>query len=177
MTRSPAEPVQTAVYGAMQGSTGLTAAFLALGKPRVGGLLLALLLVTLQQRQPLASDTLLGILAHSTLSLGLVTLSFMPEVRIDLMSYLFGDLLAVSREDLYWIVAGSALPVATLLTMFPFSSVWEFDNPIPGLNQTNLGTAWRQVGLADPAREWGSGRAAFALGGHLPEAEPVLVNT
>ncbi|HAQ85764.1 MAG TPA: hypothetical protein DCR78_04910, partial [Pseudomonas sp.] len=46
--------------------------------------LLAVLLVTLQQRQPLASDTLLGILAHSTLSLGLVSLSFMQDVRIDL---------------------------------------------------------------------------------------------
>lgn len=74
----------------------------------LGCVLLAVLLVTLQQRQPLASDTLLGILAHSSLSLGLVTLSFMPEVRIDLMSYLFGDLLAVSRSDLYWILAGSA---------------------------------------------------------------------
>ncbi|MBP8262661.1 zinc ABC transporter permease subunit ZnuB [Pseudomonas fluvialis] len=84
----------------------------------VGCLLLALLLVTLQQRQPLASDTLLGILAHSTLSLGLVTLSFMPEVRIDLMSYLFGDLLAVSREDLYWIVAGSALVLLILVPLW-----------------------------------------------------------
>ncbi len=74
----------------------------------LGCVLLAVLLVTLQERQPLASDTLLGILAHSSLSLGLVTLSFMPEVRIDLMSYLFGDLLAVSRSDLYWILAGSA---------------------------------------------------------------------
>ena len=84
----------------------------------VGCLLLALLLVTLQQRQPLASDTLLGILAHSTLSLGLVTLSFMPEVRIDLMSYLFGDLLAVSREDLYWIVVGSALVLLILVPLW-----------------------------------------------------------
>ena len=84
----------------------------------VGCLLFALLLVTLQQRQPLASDTLLGILAHSTLSLGLVTLSFMPEVRIDLMSYLFGDLLAVSREDLYWIVAGSALVLLILVPLW-----------------------------------------------------------
>ena len=84
----------------------------------VACLLLALLLVTLQQRQPLASDTLLGILAHSTLSLGLVTLSFMPEVRIDLMSYLFGDLLAVSREDLYWIVAGSALVLLILVPLW-----------------------------------------------------------
>ena len=72
----------------------------------VGCVLLAVLLVTLQQRQPLASDTLLGILAHSTLSLGLVALSFMHDVRIDLMSYLFGDLLAVSPTDLAWIIGG-----------------------------------------------------------------------
>jgi zinc transport system permease protein len=74
----------------------------------VGCLLLAILLVTLQQRQPLASDTLLGILAPSTLSLGLVVLSFMRDVRIDLMGYLFGDLLAISPTDLAWILGGSA---------------------------------------------------------------------
>jgi zinc transport system permease protein len=75
----------------------------------VGCVLLAVL-----QRQPLASDTLLGILAHSTLSLGLVALSFMHDVRIDLMSYLFGDLLAVSPTDLAWIMGGSALVLAVL---------------------------------------------------------------
>lgn len=84
----------------------------------VGCLLLAVLLVTLQQRQPLASDTLLGILAHSTLSLGLVALSFMPDVRIDLMGYLFGDLLAVSRTDLAWILGGSALVLALLVPLW-----------------------------------------------------------
>ncbi|GIZ10625.1 zinc ABC transporter permease subunit ZnuB [Pseudomonas sp. NCCP-436] len=80
----------------------------------IGCVLLAVLLVTLQQRQPLASDTLLGILAHSTLSLGLVALSFMQDVRIDLMSYLFGDLLAVGTNDLAWIAGGSALVLALL---------------------------------------------------------------
>lgn len=80
--------------------------------------LLAVLLVTLQQRQPLASDTLLGILAHSTLSLGLVTLSFMSEVRIDLMGYLFGDLLAVDGRDLMWIFGGSALVLVLLVTLW-----------------------------------------------------------
>ena len=83
-----------------------------------GCLLLAVLLVTLQQRQPLASDTLLGILAPTTLSLGLVVLSFMHEVRIDLMGYLFGDLLAVSRSDLAWILGGSALVLALLLVLW-----------------------------------------------------------
>ena len=84
----------------------------------VGCLLLAILLVTLQQRQPLASDTLLGILAPSTLSLGLVVLSFMHEVRIDLMAYLFGDLLAISPTDLMWIVGGSAAVLALLVALW-----------------------------------------------------------
>jgi zinc transport system permease protein len=84
----------------------------------VGCVLLAVLLVTLQSRQPLASDTLLGILAHSTLSLGLVVLSFMQDVRIDLMGYLFGDLLAVGPTDLAWIVGGSALVLALLALLW-----------------------------------------------------------
>ncbi|TLX57681.1 zinc ABC transporter permease subunit ZnuB [Stutzerimonas nosocomialis] len=84
----------------------------------VGCVLLAVLLVTLQQRQPLASDTLLGILAHSTLSLGLVTLSFMKDVRIDLMGYLFGDLLAVGPTDLAWILGGSAMVLAMLVPLW-----------------------------------------------------------
>ena len=60
----------------------------------------------------------LGILAHSTLSLGLVALSFMHEVRIDLMSYLFGDLLAVGPGDLRWILGGSALVLVALACLW-----------------------------------------------------------
>ncbi len=84
----------------------------------VGCLLLAFVLVASQRRQPLASDTILGILAHSTLSLGLVTLSFMESVRVDLMGYLFGDLLAVSIMDLVWIGTGSALVLIGMLALW-----------------------------------------------------------
>lgn len=84
----------------------------------VGCLALAVVLVVLQRRRGLAADTLLGILAHSTLSLGLVALSFMHEVRIDLMSYLFGDLLAVGPGDLRWILSGSALVLAALVWLW-----------------------------------------------------------
>lgn len=69
-------------------------------------LTLAVILVTLQKQQLIASDTLLGILAHSALSIGLVAVSFLDNVRVDLMSYLFGDLLAVSAQDLLFIYAG-----------------------------------------------------------------------
>lgn len=77
-------------------------------------ILLALLLVSLQRRHIIATDTLLGIMAHSALSLGLVAISFLPDVRIDLMSYLFGDLLAISPTDLIWIYAGGALVIGLL---------------------------------------------------------------
>ena len=63
-------------------------------------LLLAGGLVWLEKRPHLAIDTLLGIMAHSALSLGLVVVSLMSNVRVDLMAYLFGDLLAVTPQDL-----------------------------------------------------------------------------
>ena len=73
-----------------------------------------------------AVDTLLGVLSHSALALGLVAVSFLDGVRVDLMAYLFGDILSVSKAEvgLIWGAAGlvmallawrwSALLMATL---------------------------------------------------------------
>ncbi|MEZ9907207.1 zinc ABC transporter permease subunit ZnuB [Vibrio sp. 10N.261.51.A3] len=80
-------------------------------------LMLAVLLVTLQKQKLVATDTLLGILAHSALSLGLVAVSFLDNVRVDLMSYLFGDLLAVSPTDLVFIYGGAAV-IGLVLAIF-----------------------------------------------------------
>jgi zinc transport system permease protein len=68
-------------------------------------LVFAGLLLLLERRQILATDTLLGIIAHSTLAFGLLVLSISDRVQIDLSSFLFGDLLTVTRTDLMWIVA------------------------------------------------------------------------
>jgi len=77
-------------------------------------LVLALVLVILQRQRQIATDTLLGIMAHSTLSLGLVTVSFIDGARLDLMEYLFGDLLAISPADLRWILFGGILVLITV---------------------------------------------------------------
>ncbi len=61
-----------------------------------------------------AMDTTLGVLAHSALALGLVAVSFLPNVRVDLTAYLFGDILAVSRFDLGVIACGAALVTALM---------------------------------------------------------------
>lgn len=62
-------------------------------------------LTYLQRQRNYSTDTLLGILAHSGLAIGLVVLSFMKNTRVDLMSYLFGDILAVSTNDIIVIAA------------------------------------------------------------------------
>ncbi|EIJ42962.1 ABC-type Mn2+/Zn2+ transport system, permease component [Beggiatoa alba B18LD] len=81
-------------------------------------LLIALLLSLLQQQKRLTTDTLLGILSHSMLSLGLVVVAFMDGIRIDLYSYLFGDLLAVTQYDLYWIYGGGSLVLLGLVWLW-----------------------------------------------------------
>ncbi|WP_295044088.1 metal ABC transporter permease [uncultured Paracoccus sp.] len=55
-----------------------------------------------------AMDTMLGVLSHSALAVGLVAISFVPQARSDLSAYLFGDILAVGRADLALIWAGAA---------------------------------------------------------------------
>lgn len=63
-----------------------------------------------------AMDTLLGVMAHSALAFGLVAVSFLQGVRIDVMAYLFGDILAVSVGDLAVIWGGAAF-VLVLVVM------------------------------------------------------------
>ena len=76
--------------------------------------LIALLLVMMETRKSLATDTLLGILAHSALAVGMVLLSF-TNVQIDLQAYLFGDLLTVTTSELLWLLLGSGLALIALL--------------------------------------------------------------
>ena len=74
----------------------------------------AVLLLWLQQKKVLATDTLLGILAHSALSIGMVTISVMGQ-RIDLHSILFGDILTITRSELWWIYIGGIIVMIMLV--------------------------------------------------------------
>ncbi|QLH40690.1 MAG: metal ABC transporter permease [Defluviicoccus sp.] len=85
----------------------------------VATITVALVLVGLQRLRPwLPLDTVLGILAHAALSFGLVAVSLMVSVRVDLLSYLFGDILAVTSVDLAWVWGGGALVLGILLTIW-----------------------------------------------------------
>ena len=71
--------------------------------------LIALILIQLQKKTNLPGDALLGLLAHSSLAVGLVVIGFLTFIRFDIMGLLFGDILAVSVNDLLIIWIGGAL--------------------------------------------------------------------
>lgn len=76
-------------------------------------LFVACLLAGLTRQKWLASDAILGILSHTTLAIGLITATAIRGVRVDLLSYLYGDILSVNLQDIAWIY----LVVVTVLLL------------------------------------------------------------
>ena len=77
-------------------------------------LLLAGSLVLLERQRFISVDALLGVLAHAVFAAGLVVVAFMERLRVDLIGYLFGDILSVGVADL-WLIFGTAAIVTAAL--------------------------------------------------------------
>ena len=56
--------------------------------------------VTLKQRERI--DTFIGLIWAVGMAIGIILVDLTPGYNVDLMSYLFGSILAVNREDLYF---------------------------------------------------------------------------
>ncbi|UWR24991.1 metal ABC transporter permease [Sulfitobacter sp. S223] len=95
-------------------------------------LAMALIISTLTDRQ-VSSDALLGVLAHAALALGLVAVSFIDGVQVDLESYLFGEILAVTTRDVVVIWTGAGLVLALL--------VWRWQALLTSTLSADLATA------------------------------------
>lgn len=100
-------------------------------------IVIALALIWLEKHANQSLDTLLGIISHTTLSLGVITIALLNNVRVDLMSYLFGDLLAISYLDMGLIAIG-VIFVGSILLFFWRDFLMVTINPelaqIEGLN-------------------------------------------
>jgi len=81
-------------------------------------IVLSLALLLLQHRPKLGNDTLLGILSHSALALGLLTISLIEGIRVDLMAYLMGDLLSVNNLDIAGIYLVGLAVIATIYVLW-----------------------------------------------------------
>ena len=78
------------------------------------------LFLWLQQSKALSSDTILGVLAHVALAIGIIVISF-NKIKIDLHAILFGDILTVSSNDIWGMYIGVFL--AIILILFNWSSL------------------------------------------------------
>lgn len=73
------------------------------------------LLVLLSRQQLVPFDSLLGLLAHAALAVGVIAASLVRGPQLDLMAFLFGDIFAISAADLRWIYLGGTLALAALV--------------------------------------------------------------
>ena len=91
--------------------------------------LIALILIKLQKRTNLPGDALLGLLAHSSLAVGLVVIGFLTFIRFDIMGLLFGDILAVNITDLLiiWLGGGLILLVLKIIWKPLFASTVNYE--------------------------------------------------
>ena len=97
--------------------------------------------VALSAGRSYAADTLLGVAAHTALAAGLTAMAFLPGARLDLMGYLFGDILAVSRGDVWTILFGAAAALGLL--------AWRWTGLLASTLSPDLAAAEGR----DPARE------------------------
>jgi len=76
------------------------------------GIAMLMAAVTLKARH--RTDTIIGVLWAFGMALGVVLLDLTPGYNVDLMSYLFGSILAVPRSDLWLMIALTAVIILTI---------------------------------------------------------------
>lgn len=74
-------------------------------------------------RQKLPSDSLIGIFYTSTMALGIIIHSGFAKTKSDLLSFLFGNILLLTREDL--LLSVGLLAITAPLILIPFKK-WLF---------------------------------------------------
>lgn len=84
----------------------------------VAAAVVALFIFALTRQQLVPADAVLGLTHYGTLSLGVIATSAMAGTSVDLLAYLFGDLFAVSRNDLFVVYAGGAVVLAALAAIW-----------------------------------------------------------
>jgi zinc transport system permease protein len=77
-------------------------------------LVIAFLLIWFGQQEIVALDSVLGLLHHAALAVGVIATSMIKGPPVDLMGFLFGDVFAVTAEDIAWIFAGGTIVLAVV---------------------------------------------------------------
>ncbi len=82
-------------------------------------LAVALLIITASRQKNVPVDSILGLMHHGALAIGIIATAVLAGPSVDLVGYLFGDIYAVSWEDLIWVYGGGALVLGSIVRLWP----------------------------------------------------------
>ncbi|MBT4921781.1 MAG: iron chelate uptake ABC transporter family permease subunit [Rickettsiales bacterium] len=97
----------------------------------------AVLLTYMENKQILSTDTILGILAHGSLAMGLIVIGFVENQDIDLHDFLFGDILTVSWKDITYIITACVIVYFVMLTNWKKFIMLTISRDLAGLQGIN----------------------------------------
>lgn len=89
--------------------------------------LVALSIGWVSERTDLKHDTSVGIFFAATMALGVLLIGFLKDTYVDVYSYLFGNILALTAADMWISLAMTAVVLATVLALFKEFLALSFD--------------------------------------------------
>jgi len=78
-------------------------------------MLVSLLIAFLSEKTSLSHDTVIGIAFSGAIASGMLALGMLKGYRVDIFTYLFGDILAITNTDLLFLFIISILSIVILL--------------------------------------------------------------
>ena len=100
-------------------------------EPIIGALLFsiaaALGVVTIKRKTKMNTDIPIGLFWSAGMSLGIIFIYITPGYPPDMSTYLFGDILTVSRSNLYFILILDVILIAAIISLFQAFKAYMFD--------------------------------------------------
>lgn len=102
-------------------------------------ILIAIGIYVLEKKTSLSSDTIIGILFTGSMALGVLLINFKSGYQPELLSFLFGNILAIQIFELWLIVALSAVIIIYLSVFFKKITLLTFDRETAYISGINVG--------------------------------------
>ena len=98
----------------------------------------ALLIAALTLKKRHRMDTFIGLIWAVGMAIGVIFVDLTPGYNVDLMSYLFGSILAVSTEDLYFMAGLLVVILAVVTLKYRDILAVSYDSEYAGLRGVNV---------------------------------------
>ena len=104
---------------------------------------LVIAFITLKQKEEI--DIYIGLMWASGMALGVILIDLTPGYNVDLMSYLFGSILAISSQDLYYMLSLLVLIVLLIAIYYKDILAVSYDKEYAQIRGINVRFFWTLI--------------------------------